>query len=156
MFDRIFVQPAAYDAGGALGAALHATKMEDGRIRPRRLRHVYLGTDATGDPDQVNQELTRWSPLISFETVGDGIEQRTAQLLASGRVVGWVQGRAEFGPRALGNRSILADPRPAANKDRINAMIKKREGYRPFAPPCSRRAPIASSICQTGRAISGS
>lgn len=150
MFDRIFVQPAAYDAGGAVGAALHATHAAGGPIRPRRLRHVFFGTDATADADAVTQELARWSPLIRFEAVpgessgessggsshgsSGGIERRTAELLAAGKVVGWVQGRSEFGPRALGNRSIVADPRPAENKDRINFMIKKREGYRPFAP----------------------
>src|SRR5439155_12499588 len=62
------------------------------------------------------------------------IGAKTAGLLAEGAVVGWVQGRSEFGPRALGNRSILADPRPSENKLRINEMIKKREQYRPFAP----------------------
>lgn len=134
MFDRIFVQPAAYDAGGALGAALYATKQEGGRIRPSRLRHVYLGTDATHDADRVLAELESWSPLIRFETVRTDLERRTAALLAAGKIVGWVQGRSEFGPRALGNRSIVADPRPAENKDRVNAMVKKREGYRPFAP----------------------
>src|SRR5206468_1585309 len=133
LFDRIFVQPAAYDAGGALGAALYATMAEQ-RIRPSRLRHVYLGTDATHDGDGVIAELESWSPLIRFEVVGDDLERRTAALLAAGKVVGWVQGRSEFGPRALGNRSIVADPRPAENKDRINSIIKKREGYRPFAP----------------------
>jgi carbamoyltransferase len=133
LFDRIFVQPAAYDAGGALGAALHAT-IDARRIRPSRLRHVFLGTDATADARGVLAELESWSPLIQFEAVGDDLERRTAGLLAEGKVVGWVQGRSEFGPRALGNRSIVADPRPAGNKDRINAMIKKREGYRPFAP----------------------
>jgi carbamoyltransferase len=134
MFDRIFVQPAAHDAGGALGAALYATKMEGGRSRPSRLRHVYFGTDATRDAEELIAELESWSPLIRFETVRDDIERRTAALLAAGKAVGWVQGRAELGPRALGNRSIVADPRPAENKDRINAMIKKREAYRPFAP----------------------
>src|SRR5438046_915010 len=57
-----------------------------------------------------------------------------ARLLAAGEVIGWVRGRSEFGPRALGNRSILADPRPAENRDRINGLVKKREGFRPFAP----------------------
>src|SRR6202035_3288543 len=86
----------------------------------------------------------------------------TAKLLAAGAVVGWVQGRAEFGPRALGNRSIVADPRPPKNKDIINAMVKKREAYRPFAPsvleesvrdffetpPAQDRFPFMSSVLQ--------
>jgi carbamoyltransferase len=134
MFDRLFVQPAAYDAGGALGAALHASRSAGEPIRPSRLRHVFLGTDATEHADRLAAELRSWSPLIRFETAGEDCEQRTAALIAAGKIVGWVQGKSEFGPRALGNRSIVADPRPAANKDRVNAMVKKREGYRPFAP----------------------
>lgn len=134
LFDRIFVQPAAYDAGGALGAALCAAHAEGERTRPGPLRRVDLGSDATRDPDAVAAELERWSPLVRFEHVGAGLERRVAQLLADGQVAGWVQGRSEFGPRALGHRSILGDPRPAANRDRVNGMIKKREGYRPFAP----------------------
>jgi carbamoyltransferase len=75
----------------------------------------------------------KWGGLIEYSREED-IVTRTADLLSDGAVIGWVQGRSEFGPRALGNRSILADPRPAENKNRINAMIKKREAYRPFAP----------------------
>jgi decarbamoylnovobiocin carbamoyltransferase/7-O-carbamoyltransferase len=66
--------------------------------------------------------------------------ETAARLLADGAVIGWAQGRSEYGPRALGNRSILADPRPSANKDRINAMVKKREAYRPFAPAVTAEA----------------
>jgi carbamoyltransferase len=77
--------------------------------------------------------LDRWAELLSAERVAD-ICERAAGLLAEGKVLGWVQGRSEFGPRALGNRSIVADPRPASHKALINAMVKKREGYRPFAP----------------------
>lgn len=134
MFDRIFVQPASHDAGAAIGAALYTAKMEGGPVRPQKLRHVYLGTAIPSDKSLIKKELESWGPLLRFEEVTDGIERRCAALLAAGRVVGWVQGRSEFGPRALGNRSILADPRPAGNKDRINFMVKKREGYRPFAP----------------------
>ena len=68
------------------------------------------------------------------ERVVDGLVEHTARLLSAGKLVGWVQGRAEFGPRALGNRSILADPRRADAKDRLNAMVKHREPFRPFAP----------------------
>lgn len=132
LFDEVFVQPAAHDAGCALGGALllagGATKA---RHKPA-LRHVYWGTDI-GSPDSVMEALSGWSGLVSVERCRD-VARRGAELLASGSVIGWVQGRSEFGPRALGNRSILADPRPAENKERINAMVKKREGYRPFAP----------------------
>lgn len=131
-FDGVFVQPAAHDAGCALGAALLASH-EAGRPAVRkRLTHVYWGTHV-GEPDEIETVLDRWSDFVSFER-HDDVERETAALLADGKVVGWAQGRSEFGPRALGNRSILADPRHAANRERINAMVKKRESYRPFAP----------------------
>lgn len=81
----------------------------------------------------MEQILKRWERFVSFRKV-DNIAEETAKRIADGAVFGWVQGRSEFGPRALGNRSILADPRPAENKSIINEMVKKREGYRPFAP----------------------
>ena len=132
LFDEVFVQPAAHDAGNALGAALAATIDEGGRVTPRRMTHLFLGTDI-GDDRAIRSRLEDWDALVRFERPAD-IADRTADLLAGGAVVGWVQGRSEFGPRALGNRSILADARPAEFKHTINAMIKKREGYRPFAP----------------------
>ncbi|MGX7877011.1 carbamoyltransferase family protein [Mesorhizobium sp. ORM6] len=132
LFEDIFVQPAAHDAGCALGAALMASA-ELGHPAPRkRLREVYWGPDL-GSDQAVEQELIAWAGHIEVERTDD-VASSAADLMANGAVIGWVQGRSEFGPRALGNRSILADPRPAANKERINAMVKKREGYRPFAP----------------------
>lgn len=131
-FGNVFVQPAAHDGGGALGAALWAFHEQGGRRVTQQLRHTYLGPDV-GMKREINASLSRWEPLVSF-SVADNISATAARLLADGHVIGWVQGRSEFGPRALGNRSILADPRPAANKERINAMIKKREAFRPFAP----------------------
>jgi hypothetical protein len=77
--------------------------------------------------------LRSWDRFLSFQRMPE-IEKCAAELLAEGKVIGWVQGRSEFGPRALGNRSILADPRPAENRQRVNLMVKKRETYRPFAP----------------------
>jgi carbamoyltransferase len=103
--------------------------------RPKRLAaltQLYWGTDVAETKD-LGAELARWSDFVTMERVDD-VEKRTAQLLAAGSAIGWVQGRSEFGPRALGNRSILADARPAENKTIINAMVKKREGFRPFAP----------------------
>ncbi|WP_407189977.1 carbamoyltransferase [Bradyrhizobium centrosematis] len=130
LFDDIFVQPAAHDAGCALGAALMASQ-EEGRPAAReRLQDVYWGPDLG---DAVEQELNAWAGHLHIER-SDDAAGRAAEWMANGAVIGWVQGRSEFGPRALGNRSILADPRPASNKTRINAMVKKREGYRPFAP----------------------
>jgi carbamoyltransferase len=132
LFDDVFVQPASHDAGCALGAALVASA-ELGRPAPvRRLAHVYWGTDV-GSDTAIAAELEPWRDFLAFERSPD-VARQAAKLMAEGAVIGWVQGRSEFGPRALGNRSILADPRPADNKSRINAMVKKREGYRPFAP----------------------
>jgi carbamoyltransferase len=133
IFEEVFVQPAAHDAGAALGAALHVCRA-GAPLDPKRptLRNMYWGAELP-PKDDIGRTLASWKPLVDCERL-DGIVERTADLLAEGAVIGWVQGRSEFGPRALGNRSILADPRPAENKTRINAMVKKREGYRPFAP----------------------
>ncbi|MER8389479.1 carbamoyltransferase [Mesorhizobium sp. M0965] len=132
LFEDIFVQPASHDAGCALGAALIVSN-EMGRPAPcERLQEVYWGPDL-GSERAVQQELNAWAGHLEAER-SDDVASSAADWIANGAVIGWVQGRSEFGPRALGNRSILADPRPAANKDRINAMVKKREGYRPFAP----------------------
>lgn len=139
LFDKMFVQPAAHDAGGAIGSALSVFYEEGVRPKPQKLAHLFLGTDvdngaeAGAAHDSIGTALNDWSEFLSYEK-SDCITVRTAQLLADGFVVGWVQGRSEFGPRALGNRSILADPRPASNKLLINKMVKKREEYRPFAP----------------------
>ncbi|GAB3488150.1 carbamoyltransferase family protein [Amycolatopsis cihanbeyliensis] len=132
MFDDLFVQPAAHDAGCALGAALLVSD-EHGKPAPRRpLRHVYWGTDI-GEEAAIKRELEGWCNFLSFDRMPD-VTLSAAVWLAKGSVIGWVQGRSEFGPRALGHRSILADPRPAANRERVNQVVKKREGYRPFAP----------------------
>jgi carbamoyltransferase len=130
LFEDVFVQPASHDAGCAIGAALCVGQSLGDSPRPARLSSIYWGPDIAGAEERI---LSQWRPFVAWERTSD-ISHRTATLLAEGGVIGWVQGRSEFGPRALGNRSILADPRPAANKDRINHMVKKREGYRPFAP----------------------
>jgi carbamoyltransferase len=132
MFRNVFVQPAAHDAGGALGAALSVLVQKAPAVRLPRLEHLYFGTDA-GDDSSICTTLSTWSEFLTCHRVSN-VTEKAAQLLASGSVIGWVQGRSEFGPRALGNRSILADPRPPENKDLINQMVKKRESYRPFAP----------------------
>jgi carbamoyltransferase len=131
-FEQIFVQPAAHDAGNALGAALAITREAGLPVSRNLMPHVFLGTDI-GTTAEIGSELRRWQPLIEARRV-DNASEAAADLLEQGLVIGWVQGRSEFGPRALGNRSILADPRPAENKRIINAMVKKREDYRPFAP----------------------
>jgi carbamoyltransferase len=96
------------------------------------MRHALLGP-ACGERGEIGRELERWTDFVEIEAVED-VADRAAEMLAEGQILGWVQGRSEFGPRALGSRSIVADPRPASNKDLINAMIKKREAFRPFAP----------------------
>jgi carbamoyltransferase len=132
LFEQVYVQPAAHDAGNALGAALSIAHKAGEPLRDNLLTHVFLGTDV-GESDKIGECLKAWGPLANAEKVRDPVEVG-ARLIADGSVIAWVQGRSEFGPRALGNRSILADPRPAQNKQIINAMIKKREEYRPFAP----------------------
>jgi carbamoyltransferase len=135
MFEKVFVQPAAHDAGCAYGAALSVhVAQSDRAVEP--LKHLYWGTDV-GNDDQIAAVLAPWQEFISFERVQD-VCRRTAGLLAEGKIIGWVQGQSEFGPRALGNRSILADARPAENKRVVNAMVKKREAFRPFAPSVMR------------------
>lgn len=133
-FRRLYVQPAANDAGGAIGAAALA-HVEYMGVRPRQeaLDSVYLGPAST--PEQIYQLLQSIGATYhDCRNNTDSLLQLTAQKLKEGKVVGWVQGRMEFGPRSLGARSILADPRHPGMRDRINAMVKKRESFRPFAP----------------------
>ncbi|HWO60397.1 MAG TPA: carbamoyltransferase C-terminal domain-containing protein [Umezawaea sp.] len=139
-FREIFVHPVSHDAGAAEGAALGAAL----RLRPSRrfgrsrLRSASLGPPL-GTAGEIEDQLAAWHGLIEYSRPAD-IVAESARLLADGAVLGWAQGRSEYGPRALGNRSILADPRPAGNKERINSMVKKREAYRPFAPVVTREA----------------
>jgi len=131
LFDHIFVQPAAHDAGTALGAAL-AVHTAKPRTEPLILRDIFWGQPLAAAAE-IEQQLQGWQGFLTATRPAD-IFAETARLLAAGKVFGWVQGRSEFGPRALGNRSIVADPRPAENRSIINAMVKKREAFRPFAP----------------------
>jgi carbamoyltransferase len=132
LFDSVFVQPASSDAGGAIGAAC-ASHSRDNPTKPfKTMTHVYLGKGIGGNIE-IEQELAKWGSFVN-STLENDIASVAACHLAAGRVVGWMQGRSEFGPRALGSRSIVADPRPHSNKQRINEMVKKREGFRPFAP----------------------
>jgi len=128
-FDEIFVQPAAGDNGAALGAALLTAHRTLGAPRGDPQRHAFLG------PGYDEQDVTAAAAAlgVSCEHVDD-IAAHTAGLLANGAIVGWMQGRMEYGPRALGNRSILADPRDAGMRDRLNRDVKFREAFRPFAP----------------------
>ena len=127
-FKDIYLSPVSGDAGLALGAALlHATAGD-------RSTRAQLGTAALGPEYGVDQVRAALDEVgAQYEDVSDPAET-AAQAIADGKVVGWYQGRMEYGARALGQRSILADPRIAAMRDRVNAVVKFREGFRPFAP----------------------
>ena len=124
-FKRVFVQPAAGDSGTALGVCYEICK------RRQPMIGAYTGPEFSDD--RIREALT--NAKLDFETYTDeDLTKRAAQDIANGLVVGWFQGRMEFGPRALGNRSIVVDPRRAGMKDTLNDRIKKREPFRPFAP----------------------
>lgn len=129
-FDRIFVPFAPDDNGNSIGAALWVA-WQEGETRPGDQPEAspYLGSFYTDD--EIRATLERFS--LEFEHCND-VAESTARLIAAGRVVGWFQGRMEFGDRALGGRSILADPRDPAMKERLNRAVKYREAFRPFAP----------------------
>jgi carbamoyltransferase len=133
-FEKLFVQPAADDSGGALGAAAMAYALTAGK-RPcnEQLRDVRLGP--VFSQEDIARRL-RAMPLrfLDFNNREDELAEYVAGRLAAGEIVGWFQGAMEFGPRALGARSILADPRDPCMRDRVNALVKKREAFRPFAP----------------------
>jgi carbamoyltransferase len=143
-FRDVFIQPAAADNGTSLGAALHVWHEQGGTAR-FEMRHGYWGPafdtpaieraigDRQAELDQRGCALTR------FAAEAD-VCHWTAARIADGDVVGWFQGRMEWGPRALGNRSIVCDPRRADMKDILNHKIKRRESFRPFAPSVMREA----------------
>ena len=130
-FREVYVQPAAHDAGTSIGAALHVQHQELKVPRSFEMRHVYYG------PEYTDNEILR-----DLEAVGctyhkvpeEDLVGNTVEAIAQGKIVGWFQGRMEFGPRALGNRSILADPRRKDMKEILNSRIKYREPFRPFCP----------------------
>ena len=137
-FERVYVQAAAGDAGGAIGAAF-ALWHKLGGDRSFVMDHAYWGPHFGADEiaqllRAARNDLEQAECLI--ETISDEAElcRRTAMAIRDGKVVGWFQGRMEWGPRALGNRSILCDPRRADMKALLNAKIKRRESFRPFAP----------------------
>jgi carbamoyltransferase len=131
-FEELFLQPAAGDSGGALGAALWAYHSLLGKPRTSGLEHAYWGRRYSDGEivSFLDENGIAYQRFDNDETLFCQVVDR----LKSGKVIGWYQGRFEWGPRALGNRSILADPRRAEMKDIVNAKIKFREPYRPFAP----------------------
>lgn len=139
-----FVQAAAGDAGGALGAALHTWHSCMGNARSFRMEHAYWGP-CYSDKEIGEQLNTRQEELAEQECRWGHMNRRellkhVASAIADGQVVGWFQGRMEWGPRALGNRSILCDPRRRDMKDILNKRIKCRESFRPFAPAILRES----------------
>jgi carbamoyltransferase len=143
-FKQVYVQAAAGDAGGAVGAA-YSVWHELGATRTAAHDHAYWGPGFSDG--EIDRELARRADEIaqegcSVQAVPDEeqLTRATAKAIADGEVVGWFQGRMEWGPRALGNRSILGDPRRADMKDILNLKIKRRESFRPFAPSVLREA----------------
>ncbi|MFN8522502.1 MAG: carbamoyltransferase N-terminal domain-containing protein [Chloroflexota bacterium] len=131
-FEELYIQPAAGDAGGALGAALYAYHALMGKPRTFTMDHAYWGRGYS--PDEIRTALDARGVTYDLVENEDRLCETVAGELASGRVIGWYQDRFEWGPRALGNRSIIADPRRDEMKDIVNTKIKFREPFRPFAP----------------------
>ena len=139
MFRNIFVQPASGDDGAALGAALHVRQLREPNRVIRKMALPLWGPEF--DEQEIEEEISGTSGCTSMRFHSfDELIPDIAQRIADGKIIAWFQGRMEFGPRALGNRSILADPRSEDMRDRINALIKKREGFRPFAPAVTKEA----------------
>lgn len=133
-FEQVFIPSAPADDGTALGAAWLALKHDKPElVIPRKNEWLspYLGSVIS---DQDLKRLIEYNRSLDIQYLPHSICETTADLLVKGQLIGWIQGRAEFGPRALGNRSILADPRQSKTKDNINDNIKFRESFRPFAP----------------------
>jgi carbamoyltransferase len=136
IFDNIWIQPAATDSGGSLGAALAAWHIYFNQNRSvtvqDNMKGAYLGPDYTSE--EIEKMLINRNASFQRINEEEKLFDMTAKELESGKVVGWFQGRMEYGPRALGNRSILADARNPEMQKKLNLKIKKREGFRPFAP----------------------
>jgi carbamoyltransferase len=161
-FKELFVQPAAGDAGGCLGAAAIVHARRAGGTGLRRLESAYLGPAYSSG--QVRQLLDGAGVGYRRHTEEASLVADAAARLSRGDAIAWFQGRMEFGPRALGARSILADPRDPTMRDRLNLMVKKRESFRPFAPAVLRQcvsdhfelsepSPFMLHTCRTRSAI---
>ena len=141
VFENIWIQPAAGDAGGAVGAALGAYYIMLGQPRVvdknvlDGMKGSYLGPEFT--QEEIEKELTKCGAVFN-SYAPDDITNKTAQALADGKAIGWMNGRMEFGPRSLGGRSILADPRSPSMQKLLNLKVKYRESFRPFAPSVLR------------------
>lgn len=130
-FKNVFIIPAAEDSGAAIGAAYYGLWRTTGRNTPRRMAHDAVGRDYSRT--EILRAVAEAPGVEALETEGDYLSE-TIELLCAGKSVGWFQGRSELGPRALGQRSILCDPRRPDAKEVLNARVKHREAFRPFAP----------------------
>jgi len=131
-FENIFIQPAAGDSGGALGTAFYLYNTVLKNPRTFVMNHSYWGPSFTDD--QILEALNQRDLRYEYFDREEDLLNKTAQMIEDGKVIGWFQGRLEFGPRALGARSLVADARNPKMKDIINAKVKFREAFRPFAP----------------------
>jgi len=149
IFDKVFVQPAAGDDGTALGAALYAQRLHQPQALLQPMQLPFWGPEY--DNEAITGALTGQLDLKSrlFTSFDDLIAEVTKRL-ANKQIIGWFQGRMEFGPRALGSRSILADPRDPTMRGRINRIVKKREEFRPFAPAVIEEAAVDFFDIQRG------
>lgn len=134
-FQDVYIQPASHDAGTSIGAALYVQHQILGLPRTYVMRHCYYGDESS--PEEIGAVLEA-AGTTQIKLDDDALVDETAQAIADGMIVGWFQGRMEFGPRALGGRSILADPRRADIKETLNVRIKFREPFRPFCPSILR------------------
>jgi carbamoyltransferase len=136
IFDEVYIQPVAGDDGTALGAVLYRASLVK-EICNKRMPVPLLGPSYSDS--RISEAIAKYSSRVTVTNFNslDRTSQTAAKLINEGRVIAWYRGRMEYGPRALGNRSILADPGHPAMRDRINAMVKMREAFRPFAPACS-------------------
>jgi carbamoyltransferase len=139
LFKRVFVQPAAGDDGTSVGAALFVDRRHDAAFKPRRMSVPLWGPEFS--EAEIRQSLAGRTDCegTRYESF-DSLCREVAARIDRGEIVAWFQGRMEFGPRALGSRSILADPRDPTMRDRINSLVKKREAFRPFAPVVTKEA----------------
>ncbi len=144
-FEQVYIQSAAGDAGGAIGAALVAWQRSGGQAGRSSMDHAYWGPqyengDIAALLQRYGDQLQAEGCTVSHLPSESELVQATAAAVVDGQVVGWFQGRMEWGPRALGNRSIVCDPRRTDMKDILNLKIKRRESFRPFAPSILREA----------------
>src|SRR5262249_25966838 len=135
-FEQVYVQPAAGDGGLSVGAAFYVWHQKLRRPRSFVMDHAYWGPEFSASEIRaaIESKGLAGNRYCMTELRGEELTRRAAAIVAEGKILGWFQGHAEWGPRALGNRSIVADPRRADMKETLNRRIKHRETFRPFAP----------------------